>query len=148
MTTRSVPRNNNILVVSAQGTTATDRCVLCGYSKRNMLRQPKPGDVPRQWWRSVPSGMFEQDDMDNWRQCTESGRSIKGKQVMQYLSMGLGHDKRLDGLPGTAGGHWVNEVPQREVYRRWQEFMDAESWADIHLDPRTAAYEGTARFKG
>jgi hypothetical protein len=28
------------------------------------------------------------------------------------------------------------------------EFMNAENWADIHIEPLTARYEGTGRFEG
>jgi hypothetical protein len=38
----------------------------------------------------------------------------------------------------------VSEIPQRGLYRRWQEMMDAESWKDIPLAPQTAVYEGTS----
>jgi phenylpropionate dioxygenase-like ring-hydroxylating dioxygenase large terminal subunit len=94
------------------------------------------------------SGIYEQDDMDNWRQCTESGLTFRGKGVKQILSLGKGHDIKDEVLPGSVAGHWINETPQRQVYRRWQEFMSAGSWSDIHLDPHTAKYEGTATFKG
>jgi phenylpropionate dioxygenase-like ring-hydroxylating dioxygenase large terminal subunit len=94
------------------------------------------------------SGMFEQDDMDNWIQCTASGRSLKGREQPQILKLGLGHEVRREGMPGLFAGHWVNEVPQRQVYGRWQEFMNATSWQDISMAPHTATYEGTATFKG
>jgi hypothetical protein len=42
----------------------------------------------------------------------------------------------------------INEGPQRGIYRRWQEMMNAESWADIHIDPITAKFEGLATMQG
>ena len=95
-----------------------------------------------------PSGILEQDDMSNFAQCTQSGLSLMGKRHPQVLSMGLGHETKHDTMPGTIAGKWINEVPQRALYARWQEFMDAESWKDISIAPRTGKYEGTATFGG
>ena len=95
-----------------------------------------------------PSGIFEQDDMDNWRQCTDSGMSLAGRHRPQILSLGLGHDTTRSPMVGEVAGHTVNESPQRRLYARWQEFMNAKSWADIQVDPHTAQYEGTATFRG
>jgi phenylpropionate dioxygenase-like ring-hydroxylating dioxygenase large terminal subunit len=95
-----------------------------------------------------PSGIFEQDDMDNWRQCTESGKSLIGRKYPILMHMGLGHETTHDVLPGTIGDRTVNEVPQRGLYARWQEFMNADSWKDVSVAPQTATYDGTATFKG
>ena len=96
------------------------------------------------------SGMLEQDDMDNFRQCTTSGLSMAARKVPMNLSMGLGHEQPHEHLPGIMGGARVSEAAQRAIYNRWQEFMSAESWADIHIDPPTEnlTYEGTATFRG
>jgi phenylpropionate dioxygenase-like ring-hydroxylating dioxygenase large terminal subunit len=93
------------------------------------------------------SGMFEQDDMDNWRQCTESGRSPLSRRYRQHLAMGIGHEGSNQRLPGLVAPNINSEVTQRSIYRRWQEFMDAGSWKEIHTDPPTATYEGTATFQ-
>ena len=94
------------------------------------------------------SGILEVDDMDNFNQCTRSGLSLMGRRVLSQLGMGLGYETTHYAIPGKVGGRRVNEVPQRAIYTRWQEFMNAKSWADIHIDPPTATYEGTATFKG
>ena len=94
------------------------------------------------------SGMFEQDDMDNWRGCTQAGRSRIGTRHRQMVSMGMGHERSHEILPGVLAGTWINETPQRGFYARWQEFMDAEAWGDIALTAPTAKYEGTATFRG
>jgi phenylpropionate dioxygenase-like ring-hydroxylating dioxygenase large terminal subunit len=112
-----------------------------------------PDDIKQLGRRSAQltfgvSGMFEVDDMNNFKQCTESGLSIIGRKHPQVLSLGLGHERALDSLPGTVAGKWINEVPQRSLYARWQEFMDAQSWKDISLAPHTAPYEGAAPFSG
>ena len=33
-------------------------------------------------------------------------------------------------------------------HERWEEFMNAESWAEIRLAPITARFEGTATLHG
>ena len=101
-------------------------------------------------WRAQlsfgPSGILEQDDMNNFKQCTESGLSQAGKRVPQMLSMGLGHERKHPPLPGRVAGSWINEVPQRAFYARWQEFMDAADWSQVSMPPQEGQYEGTAGF--
>ena len=43
---------------------------------------------------------------------------------------------------------YVSENSQRHYYPLWQQFMNAESWAAIHIDPSTARFEGNATMKG
>ena len=98
--------------------------------------------------RFGPSGMFEQDDMDNWRQSSEAGLSLLSRRGHYIISMAMGHEiVDHPELPGTLWPN-VNEGPQRSLYTRWQEMLGAASWADISLAPQTAVYEGTATFKG
>ena len=94
------------------------------------------------------AGTQEVDDADNWNQCVASAKSLVGRRYLQVLSMGLGKSEEQDTLPGYRSPSSVNEDRQRSLYQRWQEFMDAESWADIPVYPPTATYEGTATFKG
>ena len=96
---------------------------------------------------NILSGMTMQDDMDNWRNVTDSGRTPFGRTIRQNLSMGIGHHDSDLGFPGvTVSGRPVAEVGQRGYYIRWQEFMNARNWADIHIDPITAQFEGSAEM--
>jgi len=95
-----------------------------------------------------PSGMFEQDDMDNWRNAAEAGRSTIARKYRQNIAMGIGHEQPHQDLPGSVVPRMHAEVAQRGMYNRWQQFMNAESWADIPIDPITAKFEGTAGMKG
>ena len=94
------------------------------------------------------SGIMEVDDADNWMQCVASAKSTIGRRYPQILSLGLGTEEEQDTLPGVRTPNAINETPQRLQYQRWQQMMDAESWADIPVYPPTATYEGTATFRG
>ena len=119
----------------------------------HLAENDAPEDVHRLTRRSGQlafgiGGIFEQDDMDNFNQCTLSGLSPMGKKVPSYVIMGLGHETTHPALPGKVAGRRTNEVPQRALYARWQDFMNASSWKEISVAPQTAKYEGTATFKG
>jgi phenylpropionate dioxygenase-like ring-hydroxylating dioxygenase large terminal subunit len=94
-----------------------------------------------------PAGVMEQDDMDNWRGSTEAGRSSVARKHRQAMVMGVGHETTHALLPGKIHPLSQGEHPQRYMYARWQEFMNAQSWADISMDPVTAKFEGTATMK-
>ena len=95
-----------------------------------------------------PAGLAMQDDMDNWRNVSESGLSKVALRYRQHLAMGMGHEGLHDKMPGWAAHRAFSENNQRYYYARWQEFMNAESWGDIHVDPITTDFEGTATMKG
>ena len=80
--------------------------------------------------------------------CKTIGDKIKS-DLIQSLSVCVGHsglDPEYRG--GIVAERFFSESNQRHMYARWQEFMNAKSWADIHIDPITAKFEGTATMKG
>jgi hypothetical protein len=79
---------------------------------------------------------------------TAASTSRLGRRHAQDLSMGLGHAAAHPDYPGLVSERYISENNQRHFYLRWQEFMNAESWADISLDPITARFEGMATMKG
>ena len=94
------------------------------------------------------SGLHEQDDTDNWRQVTDSGKSPTGRKYLSDLSMGINHATTSHPqFRGAVAEQFISESNQRNYYARWQEFMNAGSWADVHVDPITAQFEGTATMK-
>jgi phenylpropionate dioxygenase-like ring-hydroxylating dioxygenase large terminal subunit len=110
--------------------------------KENVLRRaPQNG-------AGHPAGTHAQDDMDNWRNVTEQGKSATGRKQWQNLSMGLSLEARNNAFNGRTSDRFCSEINQRSYYTRWQEMMNAESWADISIDPITATFEGSATFKG
>ena len=94
------------------------------------------------------AGLFEQDDMDNWRGVSRSSLTPLARKYSQDLSMGVGRAGSDPDFPGTVAERYTSENNQRSFYRRWEEFMNAESWEDISIEPGTADFEGTATMNG
>jgi|TARA_B100000809_G_scaffold227667_1_gene240133 phenylpropionate dioxygenase-like ring-hydroxylating dioxygenase large terminal subunit len=94
------------------------------------------------------AGLFEQDDMDNWRGVTRSTLTPMARKYTQDLSMGIGQAGPDPDFPGTVAERYTSENNQRNFYRRWEEFMNARDWGDIPIERSTAEYEGTAKMNG
>ena len=78
-----------------------------------------------------PSGGFEQDDMDNWQGCSESGRGVISKRQKLNISMGMGHESYDEKLAGWASDYRISENNHRNFYRRWGQMMAAASWSEL-----------------
>jgi len=73
-----------------------------------------------------PAGMFEQDDGENWSQCTATSRGELARRLDFHYGMGLGHNGIVaDGGSPSRIDSLMNENAQRWMYRAWVEFMDA-----------------------
>jgi len=83
-----------------------------------------------------PSGTFEQDDMDNWQECTRTCRGVVSRQMALNNQMGMGHDRYDEGLGAWASELRISENNHRHFYGRWADLMSGRSWAE--LEPRTA----------
>lgn len=81
-------------------------------------------------------GLFEQDDGDNFDQCTKSGLSLTARKYPMNLSMGAGHEFTHEATPGLLGLS-ISESNQRGFYKRWAEVMQSPSWAQISIAPKT-----------
>ena len=78
-----------------------------------------------------PAGTFEQDDMDNWQGCTQTGRGTVARRYALSYEMGLGHERFDKELGAWASEYRYSELNHRGFYRRWAQLMAAESWADL-----------------
>ena len=78
-----------------------------------------------------PSGGFEQDDMDNWQGCSESGRGVISKRQKLNISMGMGHESYDEKLAGWASDYRISENNHRNFYRRWGQMMTATNWSEL-----------------
>jgi hypothetical protein len=94
--------------------------------------------------------MTEQDDMENWNYAHAASRGVIARRYPYTYEQGLGaevEDYECDGLciPG-----WVIDITEakssehnlRNLYRRWAQFMEADSWDELmswrHHAPREA----------
>jgi phenylpropionate dioxygenase-like ring-hydroxylating dioxygenase large terminal subunit len=75
-----------------------------------------------------PSGAFEQDDMDNWQECTRTSRGVASRRMPMNVQMGLGHDRYDEELKAWASDFRFSESNARLFYQRWAQLMAAESW--------------------
>jgi phenylpropionate dioxygenase-like ring-hydroxylating dioxygenase large terminal subunit len=76
-----------------------------------------------------PSGTFEQDDMDNWQECTQTCRGTVARRLALNTQMGLGHERFDDNLKGWASDFRMSESNHRQFYARWAQVMAADDWA-------------------
>jgi 3-phenylpropionate/trans-cinnamate dioxygenase subunit alpha len=87
-----------------------------------------------------PGGTFEQDDMDNWQGCTQTGRGSVARRHMLSYEMGLGHEQFDEELGAQSSDYRYSELNHRGFYRRWAQLMAAPSWAEL---PGGNAIRGT-----
>jgi hypothetical protein len=87
---------------------------------------------------SGPSGLTEQDDMENWNYAHAASRGTIARQHPYNYEMGLGratdrfedHGLALPGRISVVTGV-ASENNQRGFYTRWRQLMEAKSWADL-----------------
>jgi 3-phenylpropionate/trans-cinnamate dioxygenase alpha subunit len=78
-----------------------------------------------------PSGTFEQDDMDNWQECTRTCRGAVSRRYALNTQMGLGHERFDEDLRAWASDFRMSESNHRQFYRRWAQLMTTESWSEL-----------------
>jgi hypothetical protein len=78
-----------------------------------------------------PSGTFEQDDMDNWQECTSTTRGVVARRYPLNYQQGLGHSRFDADLAGWASDYRLSESNQRSFYHRWAQLMDSDDWAEL-----------------
>lgn len=73
-----------------------------------------------------PSGMFEQDDGENFTQATMSSSGRLARTLDFNYQMGVGHDHNFhEDLPGEVA-RATSEMTQRDFYSRWAEEMGVD----------------------
>ena len=81
---------------------------------------------------SGPGGMTEQDDAENWNYATAASRGTIASRYPFSYEMGLLQEQPVQDLREAVSTETTSENNARGLYRRWAEFMDAESWEDIY----------------
>ena len=71
-----------------------------------------------------PSGTFEQDDMDNWQECTQTSRGVIARRQMLNYQMGLGHETYNPDFGGVTSEFRFSDSNQRRFYQRWSHLMN------------------------
>jgi 3-phenylpropionate/trans-cinnamate dioxygenase subunit alpha len=78
-----------------------------------------------------PSGTFEQDDMDNWQECTRTCRGVVSRRAFLNTQMGLGHEHFDEGLQAWASDFRMSESNHRQFYGRWAQLMNGATWSEL-----------------
>lgn len=81
-------------------------------------------------YRFSPTGVFEQDDMDNWLQVSQAGRSIVARRFPANYQMDLGSEIAGTGLKGRIANRW-SDCNQLGIYQHWARLLEAGSWAEL-----------------
>ena len=145
------PRYNQVNPVV--GTVFPNFSILRGSSRSFRVWHPKGPDSIEVWsWSYVdrgappevreairlsairgfgPSGTFEQDDMDNWQECTRSSRGVVTRRQLLNYQMGLGHESFNQDFGAITSDYRYSDSNHRQFYQRWGQLMDADSWSDL-----------------
>ena len=78
-----------------------------------------------------PSGALEQDDMDNWQECTRINRGAVTRRYSLNYQMGLGHDRFDEELGAWASDYRISDSNPRYFYERWAQMMQADTWDQL-----------------
>ena len=83
-------------------------------------------------YRFSPSGVFEQDDMDNWIQVTGAARSLIGQRFpANYQMSGNEPPIELD-LPGRVKSRF-SDNNQLSLYMHWAKMLEAKTWNEVAI---------------
>ena len=98
-------------------------------------------DFVRQYYirYSGPGGLTEQDDMENWNYAHAASRGTIARRYPYSYEQGMGFEQtnfQFQGLefPGVVMDLTEaksSEQNPRNFYKRWSEFMNADSWEQL-----------------
>ena len=78
-----------------------------------------------------PSGTFEQDDMDNWQECTNSARGVVSRRLPLNIQMGVDHEEFHEDYMARVSDYRYSEMGHRTYYGHWARMMSAQSWSEL-----------------
>jgi hypothetical protein len=96
---------------------------------------------------SGPAGLTEQDDMENWNYAHAASRGTVARRFPYNYEQGLGTEIenyewdgfRLPGVVVDLTQAQSSEHNLRNLYRRWAQFMEADSWDELMTSRRKTA---------
>nr|WP_148306839.1 aromatic ring-hydroxylating dioxygenase subunit alpha [Nocardia nova] len=74
-----------------------------------------------------PSGIFEQDDGENWSEVQAVSHGFVTNSVPLNYQMGLGSEREDGRYPGTTS-ELYSDAAGRAFYARWRELMNTPAW--------------------
>ncbi len=80
------------------------------------------------------AGLTEQDDMENWNYASLASKGTIARRYPYNYEMGVGYEKNggaYEWLGNVVITDVTTEQNQRGMYKRWAEYMDAQSWDDL-----------------
>jgi ethylbenzene dioxygenase alpha subunit len=80
-----------------------------------------------------PGGILEMDDGENWEHSTAANAGYVTRHQRLCYSLAPRKSESDSDLPGIVHRGQLSDANQREFYRRWAEFMDAPSWAEVPM---------------
>jgi phenylpropionate dioxygenase-like ring-hydroxylating dioxygenase large terminal subunit len=81
-------------------------------------------------YRFSPSGVFEQDDMDNWIQVTGAAKSLIGQRYPANYRMRGNEEISVTGLRGRLASRF-SDNNQMGLYMHWANMLEAKNWHEI-----------------
>jgi 3-phenylpropionate/trans-cinnamate dioxygenase alpha subunit len=81
-------------------------------------------------YRFSPTGVFEQDDMDNWVQVTGAARSVIARRYPANYQMNLVEEPTGIALRGHLSSRW-SDSNQLSLYMHWAKMLEAKGWNEI-----------------
>ncbi|MGE0733451.1 MAG: aromatic ring-hydroxylating dioxygenase subunit alpha [Alphaproteobacteria bacterium] len=96
-------------------------------------------------FRFSPTGVFEQDDMDNWAQVSSTARSLVAQRYPANYQMNIELPlQRHPEIPGWLGSMW-SDSNQLDFHWQLARYLDSESWRDVRARP---SWSDLARKEG
>lgn len=96
-----------------------------------LVDKDAPQDVKDAWRRGGlrtfgPSGVFEQDDGENWVQVQKMHRGAIAQETPLCFQMGLGQARTEDPATGMSNGRLFSDEAARNFYGHWAELLQAD----------------------
>ncbi|HEX4107348.1 MAG TPA: Rieske 2Fe-2S domain-containing protein [Solirubrobacteraceae bacterium] len=127
----------NLRLVRVQQPLGPDRVMIHQWCCVDASLDPELKQVLRRQYELAfgPTGLLEQDDGENWRECQEGMRGWIGRRLDSNMDLGRGRERPAseilgDKFPGRGGGIW-SEANQRQFFRHWMAFMGSDGWDEL-----------------